>query len=143
MSGDDPERETLKVTPTVCIPLDEVVIRFDTSGGPGGQHANRARTRVDLTFDVAASPSLTAAQRERIVSKLGSVVRASSADSRSQTRNRELALERLAEKLAAALQVDAPRRPTRPTRASTRRRLDAKRQAGARKQLRRRPSTDD
>jgi ribosome-associated protein len=126
----------------VRIPLDEIAFRYETSGGAGGQHANRSHTRVELTFDAEASPSLSAAQRERILGKLGRVVSAGSADSRSQTRNRELALERLGKKLAAALHVDPPRRPTRPTKASTQRRLDAKRRTGERKLLRRRPPTD-
>lgn len=142
MSGDG-ERAVLAVTRSLRIPLDEIVVRYETSGGPGGQHANRARTRVELTFDAVASASLSEVQRERIVGKLGPVVRVSAADSRSQTRNRDLALERLGHKLAGALQVAPPRRPTRPTKASSRRRLDTKRQVGARKQLRRRPSADD
>jgi ribosome-associated protein len=96
-----------------------------------------------VTFNAATSPSLTAAQRERIVSKLGRVIGTGAADSRSQSRNRELALERLRKKLAAALHVDPPRRPTRPTKASVRGRLDTKRQAGERKLLRRRPTLDD
>jgi ribosome-associated protein len=143
VSGDDDAREALWVSPGVRIPVDEVSFRYETSGGAGGQHANRSRTRVELTFDAATSPSLSAAQRERIVSKLGRVVSSRAADSRSQTRNRELALGRLGKKLAAALDVDPPRRPTRPTTASVRGRLDTKRQAGERKMLRRRPTVDD
>jgi ribosome-associated protein len=140
--SDDAGRETLRVNPAVRIPLDEITFRYETSGGAGGQHANRSHTRVELTFDVEASASLGAAQRQRIIGKLGRVVSAGAADSRSQTRNRELALERLGKKLAAALHVDPPRRPTRPSKASTQRRLDAKRQTSERKQLRRRPPTD-
>lgn len=143
MHSDDVVGETLPVSPAVRIPLDEVAFRYETSGGAGGQHANRSHTRVELTFNAATSPSLSAAQRERIVSKLGRVVSAVAADSRSQTRNRELALERLGKKLAAVLHVDPPRRPTRPTKASIRGRLDTKRQAGERKLLRRRPTVDD
>lgn len=138
-----PERDTLRVTASVRIPIDEIGVRFETSGGAGGQHANRAHTRVELSFDVAASTALGDAQRQRIIAKAGPVVRAHAADSRSQTRNRELALERLATKLAAALHVDPVRRPTRPTKGSVRRRLDTKRQAGERKAMRRRPSIDD
>ena len=138
----DETRDSLHVTPSVRIPLDEITFRFETSGGAGGQHANRSHTRVELSFDAEASPSLTSAQRERIVAKLGRVVGAGAADSRSQTRNRELALERLAKKLAEALHVDPPRRPTKPSKASKERRLDAKRQASERKQLRQRPPTD-
>jgi ribosome-associated protein len=136
------DRESLRVGPTLSIPLDEITFRFETSGGAGGQHANRSHTRVELGFDVEASTSLTTAQRDRITSKLGRVVSAGAADSRSQTRNRALALERLGKKLASALHVDPPRRPARPTRASKERRLDAKRQTSERKQLRRRPPLD-
>ena len=125
------------------MPLDEIATRYETSGGAGGQHANRSHTRVELSFDVATSTAFSDAQRERILAKLGPVVRTGAADSRSQTRNRELALERLAGKLAEALHVDPVRRPTRPTKGSVRRRLDAKRQAGERKAMRRRPSIDD
>lgn len=133
----------LRVTSSVRIPLDEIVVRYETSGGAGGQHANRSRTRVELTFRADESPSLSAAQRQRIVSKLGPTVSAGSTDTRSQARNRDVALDRLADKLAAALRVDPPRRATRPTKASARRRLDAKRRTGERKQRRQRPSADD
>jgi ribosome-associated protein len=133
----------LRVTASVRVPIEEIGVRYETSGGAGGQHANRSHTRVELSFDVVASSAFTDAQRERVVAKLGPVVRAGAADSRSQTRNRELALERLAGKLAAALHVDPVRRPTRPTKASVRRRLDTKRQTGQRKALRRRPAIDD
>lgn len=143
---DDPggsARDALRITPSLRVPLDEIVVRFETSGGAGGQHANRAHTRVELSFDAGASTALGESQRARIVGKLGPVVRAHAADSRSQARNRELALERLAAKLAAALHVDPVRRPTRPTKGSVRRRLDAKRQTGERKAMRRRPGLDD
>ena len=96
-------RDVLRVGPTLSIPLAEIAFRYETSGGAGGQHANRSHTRVELTFDAGASPSLSEAQRERIVAKLGRVVGAGAADSRSQTRNRDLALERLARKLRDAL----------------------------------------
>lgn len=125
------------------ISLDDVEVRYETSGGAGGQHANRSHTRVELAFDVAASGTLSDWQRARIIAKLGPVVTASSSDTRSQSRNRDLAFERLQAKLAAALHVDPPRRPTRPTKSSARRRLDTKRRAGETKSLRRRPSTDD
>lgn len=140
--SDSAERSSLRVNPTVSIPLDEIAFRFETSGGAGGQHANRSHTRVELSFDAGASPTLTSTQRERIVGKLGPVVTAGAADSRSQTRNRELALERLGKKLADALHVDPPRRPTRPSKASTQRRLDQKRQTSERKANRQRPPTD-
>lgn len=140
--GGDIERESLRVNPEVRIPLDEITFRYETSGGAGGQHANRSHTRVELSFDAGASPSLSEAQRNRILDQLGRVVTAGAADSRSQSRNRELALERLGKKLAAALHVDPPRRPTRPSKASKQRRLDAKRQTGERKALRKPPPAD-
>lgn len=143
VNGDDAQRDTLRVTSSVRVPIDEIAVRYETSGGAGGQHANRSHTRVELSFDVSASVAFSEAQRERVIAKLGRVVYAGAADSRSQTRNRELALERLAQKLAAALHVDAARRATRPTKSSARRRLDAKRQTGERKSLRRRPAIDD
>jgi ribosome-associated protein len=142
-ADDRHERETLRVTSSLRIPVDEIAVRYETSGGAGGQHANRSHTRVELAFDIAASRALSDAQRDRIVAKLGRVVRTGAADSRSQTRNRELAFERLAAKLADALHVDPVRRPTRPTKGSVVRRLDAKRQAGERKAMRRRPSIDE
>jgi ribosome-associated protein len=139
---DGDARDVLRVGPTLSIPLGEIAFRYETSGGAGGQHANRSHTRVELSFDAGDSQTLSEAQRERIVAKLGRVVAAGAADSRSQARNRELALQRLAAKLRDALHVDPPRRPTRPSKASIRRRLDAKRQVGERKQLRKRPTTD-
>jgi ribosome-associated protein len=139
---DGVERDVLRVGPTLSIPLAEIAFRYETSGGAGGQHANRSHTRVELSFDAGTSPSLSAEQRERIVTELGRVVGAGAADSRSQSRNRDLALDRLARKLRDALHVDPPRRPTRPSKASIRRRLDAKRKVGERKQLRKPPTTD-
>ena len=122
------------------IPVSEVELRTSRSSGPGGQHANTSDTRVEAIFDVTASRSLTAGQRQRIAARLGPVVTAVSQDSRSQARNREKALERLREKLAAALEVVPKRRATRPTRASRERRLEAKRRQSARKRDRRPPN---
>jgi ribosome-associated protein len=127
----------------VSIPLGEIDVSFSPSGGPGGQHANRSATRVELRFDVAASPSLGPRQRQRIVEALGDVVLVSVDDERSQLRNRTIAYERLATRLAAALHVDPPRRPTRPTRASKQRRVESKRRRSDIKSQRRRPSTYD
>jgi ribosome-associated protein len=135
--------DVLRVTRTLAIPLDELEVRASTSGGPGGQHANRSHTRIDVRFDVAGSPSLGPRQRARLLDRLGPVARASSADERSQARNRERALERLAAKLAGALHVDTPRRPTAPGPAAEARRLEAKRRQSERKAARRRPAPDD
>ena len=111
----------------VAIPLTEVELRTSRSSGPGGQHANVTASRVEAVFDVHASTALSPAQKERIASKLGPRVTAAAQDTRSQLRNRELALERLAERLAHALEVARPRHKTRPTTASRRKRVDAKR----------------
>ncbi|HEX5145763.1 MAG TPA: alternative ribosome rescue aminoacyl-tRNA hydrolase ArfB [Conexibacter sp.] len=124
-------------------PLDEVVLRASRSSGPGGQHANVTASRVEAVFDVAASRALSEAQKARVIARLGPRVTAVAQDARSQARNRELALERLRARLAAALKPPRPRTPTRPTRASRRRRADAKQQRSARKRARRRPAAED
>ncbi len=123
----------LRVTRSVSIPLAELDVRTGPSGGPGGQHANRAHTRVEVRFDVEASPSLGPRQRARVLERLGPVVRVVADDERSQARNRALALERLAARLASALHVDPPRRPTRPSKGAVQRRLDEKKRQAARK----------
>jgi ribosome-associated protein len=137
------EARGLRVTRSLVIPLEEIGVRATTSGGPGGQHANRTRSRVDVTFDVMASAALGPRQRTRILERLGEVVRATAADERSQSRNRDLALGRLAAKLATALREERPRRATRPTAASVARRVESKRRLGVRKVDRRRPSPGD
>jgi len=140
MAGvDDP----LRVTPAVSIPLAEIELRVSRSSGPGGQHANVTASRVQAMFDVASSPSLTEPQRRRAMGKVGPRLIAVSQDARSQARNRELAVERLRARLAAALAVPRPRRATAPTRAARRRRLEAKRRNSARKQARRPPAAED
>jgi ribosome-associated protein len=121
------------------IPVSEVQLRTTRSSGPGGQHANTSDTRVEAVFKVGASRSLSAAQRRLISERCGPVVVTVSQDSRSQSRNREKALERMREKLADALKVAPRRRPTRPTRASRERRLAEKRRQAERKRGRRRP----
>jgi ribosome-associated protein len=140
MSGDD---EVLRVTPNLAVRLDELEWRFSGSGGPGGQHANTANTRAEVRFDVAGSPSLGPRQRARLLERLGEVVRVVASDERSQARNRELALERLRARLAEALEVERPRRPTAPTAASKRQRLEAKRRRGELKRARGRPPDED
>jgi ribosome-associated protein len=127
------ERQTLRVTSHLTIPLEELSWRFSGSGGPGGQHANTANTRVELIFDVATSPSLGPRQRARLLERFGPTVRVVASDERSQTRNRELALARLAGRLAGALKIQRPRRPTRPTLGAKERRLGEKRRQGQRK----------
>jgi ribosome-associated protein len=131
------EEDALRVTASVVIPAHELTWTFGPSGGPGGQHANRAHTRAEVRFDAEASGSLSQYQRQRIIDRLGSVVIVSADDERSQLRNRRLALDRLRQKLAGALRVETPRRPTRPGRGAVERRLEAKRQQAARKRDRR------
>lgn len=128
---------SLVVAPGLTIPLDELRLRFVRSGGPGGQHVNTSSTQVELTFDVAGSPSLSEDQRARIVEKLAHVIdgrgvlHLTSQGSRSQHRNREDVVERLKAMLKAALHVQRPRRPTRPSARAKAARLETKRQHGA------------
>ena len=130
------------MTSSVAIPRSELRWRFSRSGGPGGQHANTADTRVEVRFDIAGSPSLTPAVRARLLERLGPELRVVADDERSQNRNRELAIARLRGRLAEALRVRVPRRPTRPGRAAVERRLDEKRRQSQRKQDRRRPAAE-
>jgi ribosome-associated protein len=137
MADDD-----LVVNRTVRIPRAELKVSFSASGGPGGQHANKAATRVELTYDAAESSALLPRQRERVVERLGPVVRIVVDEERSQLRNRLLAEQRLAARLASALHVEAPRRPTKPSRGSKERRLQSKRLRSETKANRRRPAPE-
>jgi ribosome-associated protein len=125
-----------------ALPLREVQLRTSRSSGPGGQHANVTASRVEAVFRVADSQVLSDEQKRRITARCGPVVVAVAQDARSQARNRELALERLQRRLASALAVPRARRPTKPTEASRRRRLEAKRRQASRKHERRRPDAD-
>ncbi len=129
--------EPLEINAHVTIDQDELEWRFAPSGGPGGQHANKTATRAEVRFDVATSPSLDDYMRARLLAKLGPEVRISVDEERSQLRNRRLALERLRRQLADALLVPRNRRPTKPTRGSVQRRLDAKKRQSNRKRDRR------
>ena len=131
-------RESIRVNRSVSIPLDEVELRFSRSSGPGGQHAQRTETRVEAVFDVEGSTALSPAQKRRVAASAGSVVRAVAQDERSQWRNRELALERLARALEEALRVRRLRRPTVPTAQAPERRLEEKRRRAGLKRTRRR-----
>ena len=135
--------ELLPINRDVAIPLDEVVLQASRSSGPGGQHANKTESRIEASFDVAASAALDDTQKARVTARCGPVVRAVAQDARSQTRNRALALERLAARLARALEVPRVRRATKPTKASRARRLEAKRRDAQRKRDRRRPAAED
>jgi ribosome-associated protein len=131
--------ESIRVTRSVAIPRSEIELRYSRSSGPGGQHAQKTETRVEAVFDVEASNALTDIQKRRVVARAGPVLRAVAQDERSQLRNRELAVERLVEKLREALRVPRRRRPTAPTAAARERRLAEKRRRGEVKRLRRPP----
>ena len=135
--------DDLIVTRSVRIPRHELQISFSTSGGPGGQHANKSATRVELRLDLEHSTAFGPGQRARVMERLGPAIRVIADDERSQLRNRALAEERLVARLQSALHVERPRRATRPTKGSKRRRLDAKSRRGEVKRQRRRPSRDD
>jgi ribosome-associated protein len=134
---------TLRVNKGLTIPMSEITWRATTSGGPGGQHANRTLSRVEVQFDVAGSVSLGPRQRARLLERYGPVVRAAASESRSQARNRQLALERLAGRLAEGLRVDPTRRPTKPTKGSQVRRVEEKRHRSQVKRQRRAPNESD
>ncbi|CAN5493756.1 alternative ribosome rescue aminoacyl-tRNA hydrolase ArfB [soil metagenome] len=134
--------DSLRVNDEVSIPLAEIELRASRSSGPGGQHANVTASRIEAVFDVEASAALDDARKRRVRERAGAVVTAVAQDARSQARNRELALERLAAKLAAALHRPKRRRPTRPSRGAKKRRLEAKKRTSRRKAERRRPHHD-
>jgi ribosome-associated protein len=131
--------EELRIKQGLSLPLAEVELRTSRSSGPGGQHANVTASRVEAVFDVESSQALDEGQRAQLLERLGPVVTAVAQDARGQARNRELALQRLAQKIAAGLRVQRKRRPTRPSRASKQRRLDQKQRNAKKKRERRRP----
>jgi ribosome-associated protein len=135
--------DPLRVNREVAIPLSEIDLRVSRSSGPGGQHANVTASRVEAVFDVIGSASLTEDQRRRVCARVGPRVTAVAQDTRSQMRNRELALERLRSRLAAALTIQRQRRPTTPTRAARDKRIGEKRRRGETKRRRQRPSSSD
>jgi ribosome-associated protein len=134
--------EFLRIRDGLSLPISEIEIRASRSSGPGGQHANVTASRIEAVFDVRASETLDDEQKARISAKLGPRVTAVAQDARSQARNRELALQRLAQRLEQALHVPRPRTKTRPSLASRRRRLDDKRRHSDTKRGRRRPDGD-
>jgi ribosome-associated protein len=135
-------RESIRVTRSVSIDPEEIELRVSRSSGPGGQHANTSETRVEAVFDVEASPSLSETQKRRVVSRAGGVLRAVAQDERSQARNRELAVERVVAKLAAALRVERRRVPTKPTAAAREKRLESKRRRSRIKRHRAAPAEE-
>jgi len=133
------ERESIRVTRSVSIPIAEMSFRYSRSSGPGGQHAQKSETRVEALFDVEASTALTDRQKNRVVRKAGPILRAIAQDERSQARNRELAVERIADALREALRVERRRVATKPSKAAVERRLEQKRRRSATKRLRQPP----
>ncbi len=133
------ERESIRVTRSVSIPLSEIDFRTSRSSGPGGQHAQKSETRVEALFEVESSTALTDRQKQRVLRKAGPVLRAIAQDERSQARNRELAVERIADALRQALHVERRRVPTKPGKAAVERRLDQKRRRSQTKRLRQPP----
>lgn len=133
----------IMVQPSLTIPDHELTERFTASGGPGGQHANKAATRVELTWNIEESQEVSERQRAMLLEHFGPVVRVVVDDERSQLRNREIAEERLAGRVRTALTPVAPRRKTKPSRSAKRRRVEAKRKNSERKKLRQRPKYDD
>ena len=135
--------DELKIDERLSIPLGEIELRASRSSGPGGQHANVTASRVEAVFDVEASATLDDAQRARLLERAGPLITAVAQEARGQSRNREVALQRLAEKIAAGLRKPRRRRPTKPTGSSRERRLEQKRRVAERKQTRQRPAADD
>src|SRR3954469_25399790 len=129
----------MRVRPGLEIPDSEVLVRTSRSSGPGGQHANVTASRVEAVFDVASSAALSEEQKRRITARLGPQVRATAQDTRSQARNRDIAIERLQARVESALRVRKPRRATKPSKGATEKRLQAKRRQAERKVARRRP----
>lgn len=134
--------DRLRITGSLTLPPEEIELRASRSSGPGGQHANVTASRVEAVFDVEASATLSDEQRRRVLARCGPRVTAVAQDARGQARNRQLALERLAERLRRALAVQRPRRATRPSAGARQRGKEAKRRASQRKHERRRPDTE-
>lgn len=141
-SSSEPGGRAIRVTRSVSLPVSEIEIRVSRSSGPGGQHAQKSATRVEALLDVEASATLTPAQKRRVVSRAGAVLRAVAQDERSQHRNRELAVERLVEKLRQALAVPRRRVPTTPSAAARERRLAQKRRRAQTKRFRNPPGDE-
>ena len=133
----------LRIASNLSIPLSEIELRASRSSGPGGQHANVTASRIEAVFEIEASATLSAEQKARLAHRHGKRVTAVAQDARSQARNRDLALERLAERIRKGLERRRPRQATRPGRSARERRLAEKRQRGQKKQQRQRPSMDD
>jgi ribosome-associated protein len=135
--------DSIHVSGAVRVRRREIEVITTTSGGPGGQHANRSATKVELRYDVVSSSALSDTQRRRVIERVGPEVRVSAGDERSRARNLALAERRLVDRLRSALEVPKRRRPTRPTRGSQERRLGAKQRRSRLKSQRRRPRAEE
>jgi ribosome-associated protein len=133
---------SLFIRSRLTIPFSEIELRVTTSGGPGGQHANRSLTRVVVSFHVNTSEALSETERALLIEKVGTVVRSSASRYRSQAQNKSAALEQLALKIATGLTRQAPRKATKPTKSSKVRRVDEKKARSRVKENRRRPVSD-
>ena len=131
--------DPMPVNADVAVPLSEIELRASRSSGPGGQHANVTASRVEAVFEIAKSATLTDEQKRRLATRHGERVTAIAQDARSQARNRELAIERVADALREALHIERRRRPTKPSRAAVERRLEQKRRRSQTKRLRQPP----
>jgi ribosome-associated protein len=131
--------ESIRVTRSVVLPLSDIEYRTSRSSGPGGQHAQKTESRVEALLDVEGTQALTDVQKRRVVARLGPTVRAIAQDERSQSRNKDLATERLVNQLREALKVPRRRRPTKPSKAAVERRLEQKKRRSQTKRLRRGP----
>lgn len=138
----EPSTRGVRISSRLVIPEDELEWRFTGAGGPGGQHANTANTKVDLRFDVASSAVLSPVDRQRLLARYGPEIRVVESSRRSQARNRDEAVRRLAQRVREGLVEPRRRRPTRPGRGAVERRLTEKRQRSERKAARRRPRAD-
>lgn len=142
-TGQGPVRDRVRVNRTLSLPFREISFKASRSSGPGGQHANKSETRIEATFDVMASETLTDAQKQRIVEKAGPVLKAVAQDERSQLRNKELAAERIAKLVAQALKTQRKRVPTKPSEGAVQRRIDEKRHRSEIKRHRQTPVSVD
>lgn len=143
-----PTASSLSVNESVAIPRSELDVRVSRSSGAGGQHVNKTSSRVEIFWNIPSSQAISEAERTRLLDKLASKlttegsIRVVASDMRSQSRNRELAEERLAELVRRALLIPKKRRPTKPSKASKEARLEKKKRRSRKKSDRQKKSFD-
>jgi ribosome-associated protein len=136
------EEHSLRINSRLSIPLDEIEISFTRSSGPGGQHVNKTSTQAELSFDIEHSPSIDVQDRAWLLTQLATRLDSSgklhvnSQSYRSQLRNKEAALEKLASLIAGAMERPTPRRKTKPSRSAKETRLHSKKMEGEKKRMR-------